>query len=173
MMAMGANRGIELPLVAAVDAVNASQPARAAARLAAAFGGSLEGRRIALLGLAFKADTDDIRDSPALALAAILRREGAHVVACDPQAADLVRAQEPWIELADGPMEAATDADATILATEWPEYVTMDLRGLAGAMRGALLLDARNAFDPSHVVGAGLTYMGVGRPGGRPEAQLS
>jgi UDPglucose 6-dehydrogenase len=173
MMAMGANRGMQLPLVAAVDAVNASQPARAATRLAAALGGSLEGRRIALLGLAFKADTDDIRDSPALALAAILRREGAQVVACDPQAADLVRAQEPWIELADGPLEAATGADAAILATEWPEYVTMDLRGLAGAMRGALLLDARNALDASHVVGAGLTYMGVGRPGVRPEAQLS
>jgi len=173
MMAMGAKRGIELPLVAAVAAVNAAQPARAAARLAEAFGGSLDGRRIAILGLAFKADTDDIRDSPALALAVILRAKGADIVACDPQAAERVRALQPWIELSDGPLEAATGADAVVLATEWPEYVTMDLRPIASAMRGSLLFDGRNALDPAHVVGAGLTYLGAGRPVSRPGAGLS
>jgi UDPglucose 6-dehydrogenase len=173
MMAMGAKRGIDLPLVAAVAAVNAAQPARAAARLAEAFGGSLDGRRIAILGLAFKADTDDIRDSPALALAVILRAAGAHIVACDPQAAERVRTLQPWIELSDGPLEAASGADAVVLATEWPEYVTMDLRPIASAMRGSLLFDGRNALDPAHVVGAGLTYLGAGRPVSRPGAALS
>lgn len=163
MIAMGHQHAVELALASAVDAVNAAQPGHAADRLAAELGGDLSGRRLALLGLAFKPGTDDIRDSPALALAAVLRDRGATVVGCDPKAAAAVARHASWLTICAGPMEAADGADAVILATEWPEYVTLSLTDLGAAMTGDLLFDARNALDPAHVRAAGLRYVGVGR----------
>jgi UDPglucose 6-dehydrogenase len=161
MIAQGDAHGEPMALARAVDAVNADQAARAAGRLRDAIG-DLAGARIALLGLAFKPDTDDTRDSPALALARALRDAGAHVVACDPQAATRIAETEPWIEIASGPVEAARDADAVVLATEWPLYVTADLGPLAAVMRRRLLFDGRNALDPDRVVEAGLSYLATG-----------
>jgi UDPglucose 6-dehydrogenase len=163
MIAMGRQRGADLTLMEAVDAVNAAQPERAADRLSEALGGSLSGRRIALLGLAFKAGTDDIRDSPALTLAESMRARGAVIVACDPKAAGAVAASRSWIELCPGPEDAASGADALVLATEWPEYLTIDFATLAERMRGSVVLDARNALDPQQVTGAGLKYLALGR----------
>ena len=163
MIAMGREREVELVLTSAVDAVNARQPDRAADRLMAALGGDLQGKRIALLGLAFKPGTDDIRDSPALALAAVLRERGAIVVGCDPKAGGAAARYAPWLTICDGPAQAATDADAIVIATEWPEYVTLSPADLAGVMRGDVLFDARNAFDQGPVRSAGLRYLGVGR----------
>jgi UDPglucose 6-dehydrogenase len=163
MMSMGRERGADLALMAAVDAVNSAQPGLAADRLAASLGGTLDDRRIALLGLAFKAGTDDVRDSPALSLAETLRERGAEVVACDPKAASVVADRAPWIGLCEGPEEAAAGADALVLATEWPEYLTLDFASLAERMRGTVVLDARNALDPQQVAGAGLTYLALGR----------
>jgi UDPglucose 6-dehydrogenase len=163
MMSMGRDRGAHLELMAAVDAVNSAQPARAADRLAQSLGGTLTDRRVALLGLAFKAGTDDVRDSPALSLAQTLRERGAEVVACDPKAGAVVADRAPWIRLCEGPEEAAAGADALVLATEWPEYLTLDFASLAERMRGAVILDARNALDPQQVAGAGLTYLALGR----------
>ena len=128
----------------------------------------IAGRRIAILGVAFKAETDDVRDSPAVALARLLHERGARVVACDPQAGPRAQAQAPWIELVDGPFDAAGDADAVILATDWPEYVTINLAALAARMRGSVLLDARNAYEGPRVAAAGLSYLAVGRPILRP-----
>ena len=163
MIAMGRQREVQLALASAVDAVNANQPGHAADLLAAELGGELSGTRVALLGLAFKPGTDDIRDSPALALAALLRDRGATVVGCDPKAGAATARHAPWLTICAGPMEAATDADAVVLATEWPEYVTISPTDLAGVMRGDVLLDARNALDPAHVRASGLRYLGVGR----------
>jgi UDPglucose 6-dehydrogenase len=163
LISMGRSRGLELSLPIAVDSINAAQPERAADRLAEALDG-LADRRIALLGLAFKPGTDDIRDSPALALAEVLAQRGAEIVASDPKAADLVARRFDWIEICDDPFEAAARADAVVLATEWPEYVTLDYRRLAERMRDRVLLDARNALDPGQIAGAGLTYLGIGRP---------
>jgi UDPglucose 6-dehydrogenase len=163
MIAMGRQRDVELALANAVDAVNADQPRLAADRLATELGGDLSGARVALLGLAFKPGTDDIRDSPALALAAELRDRGATVVGCDPKAANPVARQAAWLTICAGPMEAATGADAVVLATEWPEYVTLSAAELASAMKGDLLFDARNALEPAPVRAAGLRYVGVGR----------
>lgn len=117
---------------------------------------------IALLGLAFKPDTDDTRDSPAITLARVLRERSARVVACDPQAGGVIAEREPWIEVVPDPLEAARDADALVLATEWPSYVTADLAPLAAVMRGNVLFDGRNALDPTRVEAAGLTYVAVG-----------
>jgi UDPglucose 6-dehydrogenase len=163
MIAMGREHDVELALAVAVDAVNASQPGKAADQLAAEFDGVLNGRRVALLGLAFKAGTDDVRDSPALALAALLRDRGATVVGCDPKAAAATTRLAPWITICDGPREAATDADVVVLATEWPEYITLSPADLAEVMRGDVLFDARNALDPGPVRAAGLRYVGIGR----------
>jgi UDPglucose 6-dehydrogenase len=163
LMAMGRDHGVRMRFAEAVDAVNADQPARAARRLADAIGGSLEGRRIGLLGLAFKAGTDDIRDSPALALAEALREAGATVAACDPEAAEASARVAPWIEMHDDPAEVARDADALVLSTDWPAYVTADLAPFRASMRGDLLFDARNAMDATAATAAGLRYLSVGR----------
>lgn len=168
MIAMGKGRNVDLALAIAVDAVNATQPEHAADRLEAVLGGSLQGRRIALLGLAFKPGTDDVRDSPALALAATLRDRGASVVGCDPKAATSAARHSPWLSICDEPGDAAADADAIVLSTEWPEYVTLNPSELAAAMRGDVLFDARNALDPTSVRAAGLRYVGIGR--GSPAA---
>ncbi len=166
MIAMGSANDVTMTLARAIDAVNAEQPVRAAARLDRAISGGLDGSRVALLGLAFKAGTDDIRDSPALALAGVLRDRGATVVACDPQAAAVVATREPWIEIAQGPLDAARGADAVVLATDWAEYVTADLAPIAARMRGRVLLDARDALDPARVRAAGLEILSIGRRDG-------
>jgi UDPglucose 6-dehydrogenase len=164
MRAMGRQRGMELLLATAVDAVNQAQPDRAAARLRGALGGSLSGQRIAVLGLAFKAGTDDIRDSPALALTDALHAGGAEVVACDPKAATAAQQDRSWLDLRDDPIATADGADAVVVATDWPEYLTMDFAALGHRMRGRIVFDARNALDPSQVTDAGLDYMASGRP---------
>lgn len=166
LIAMGAEHGHEMALAKAVDAVNNAQPGRLAVQMAEALGG-LKGVRIGLLGLAFKADTDDIRDSPALKLAHELRARGAEVVACDPQAAGRVAESEPWIQIVASPMDASRGADAIVLTTDWPAYVTADFAPLAAVMRRPYVFDARNALDPTHVISAGLRYQAMG---GVPES---
>jgi UDPglucose 6-dehydrogenase len=162
IIAQGSEHGEMMPLARAVDEVNERQADRVADRLQDAVGMRLDGARIALFGLAFKPDTDDTRDSPALTLARTLRERGATVVACDPQATDRVARDEPWIELARSPEEAARGADAVVLATEWPAYVTADLEPIAAAMRGHVLYDGRNVLDRSRVEAAGLVHVAIG-----------
>lgn len=160
---MGRERGLGMRLTDAVDAVNVAQVAAVADRLEAMLRRPITDARIAVLGLAFKPDTDDIRDSAAIAFAAELQRRGAAVVACDPQASAHAVAALPSLEVAVDALSAAAGADATVLATEWPEYVTLDLRKLATAMRGDVLVDARNAIDSETAGTVGLRYTGIGR----------
>jgi UDPglucose 6-dehydrogenase len=152
-----------MALAKAVDAVNNAQPGRLATQMTEALG-DLKGLRVGLLGLAFKADTDDIRDSPALALARELRDRGAGVVGCDPQAAGRVAETEPWLEIAASPLEAAQDADAIVLTTDWPAYVTADFAPLAAVMRRPFMFDARNALDPARALAAGGATLRRGCP---------
>jgi UDPglucose 6-dehydrogenase len=122
---------------------------------------TLRGRRIAILGLAFKPGTDDLRDAPALAIAARLLAAGAIVTGHDPvvhQVPDL-----PELRLASDPYEAVVRADAVLVATEWDQYKDLDLADICGRMRGVLLVDGRNMFDPELVSRAGLVYEGIGR----------
>jgi UDPglucose 6-dehydrogenase len=161
LIAMGEEHGQEMALAKAVDEVNNAQPGRLAVRMAEALG-DLSGLRIALLGLAFKPDTDDIRDSPALKLARELRDRGAEVVGCDPHAAARVADAEPWIQIAGSPLEASRGADAIVLTTDWPAYVTADFAPLAAVMRQRFMFDARNAIDSARAVAAGLRYQAIG-----------
>ena len=109
-------------------------------------------------GVAFKAGTDDVRESPALRIARLLQAEGAEVVAYDPEATS------DELTMAADPISATAEADVLLVATEWPEFLTVDMEEVARTMRGHRVVDARNLLDPKSVRGAGLDYWGLGRP---------
>jgi UDPglucose 6-dehydrogenase len=125
---------------------------------------NVEGKQIALLGLAFKPRTDDVRLSPALALAGRLIDDGAVVVGFDPEASSNAKDELPALKLAPGPYEAASGAHCLVVCTEWPEFRSLDLTRLRGSMRYPLVIDGRNLFDPGDMAAAGFTYYPVGRP---------
>ncbi|MEP7060675.1 MAG: UDP binding domain-containing protein, partial [Actinomycetota bacterium] len=123
---------------------------------------NLEGKRVALLGLAFKAGTDDVRGAPALALAERLTDQGAVVVAFDPVAGEAARARHPALEIAADPYAAVAGAAAVVVCTEWPEFLDLDFPRLAALMADAVLVDARNHLDASAVRAAGFAYTPTG-----------
>jgi UDPglucose 6-dehydrogenase len=121
------------------------------------------GKTIGLLGLAFKANTDDLRDAPALTLAERLLESGARVKAYDPVAMPQVAADYPDIRMASDPYDLAADCDAVVLATDWPQFRALDTARIRDAMRTPVLIDARNVFDPAQMAAAGFRYVGFGR----------
>lgn len=160
---MTAAAGVPTPLIDAVAVANRTHQSAIAGRLSAMLGGGLRAKRVAMLGLAFKANTDDVRQSPALALASELRAAGAHVVGTDPRAVTKAVQADPELETAGSPAEAAEGADAIVIATEWPDYRTLDWAPIAAAMRGTVVYDTRNIADPDAVAAAGLTLERLGR----------
>jgi UDPglucose 6-dehydrogenase len=118
---------------------------------------------VALLGLAFKANTDDMREASSLVLAARLQADGATVAAYDPIAEDEARKRMSGVQFADSALEAVRGADAAILVTEWPEFAELDWGEVKGRMSGDLLVDGRNFVDRDVVQAAGFTYEGIGR----------
>jgi UDPglucose 6-dehydrogenase len=166
---------VEAPLLSAVHRSNAVHQRQIVARLEQELGGSgsLAGRRIGLLGLAFKANTDDVRESPALALAANLRAGGAIVLGHDPRAEERARLADPLLDVAPTALEAATGADAMVVATEWPEYGELDWGALAAAMRGTIVYDTRAVVDVEAARAAGLRVIRLGRPDGDRVASRS
>lgn len=157
--------GIDAPLLSAVHRSNAIHQREIVARLEQLLGGagSLAGRRIGLLGLAFKANTDDVRESPALAIAANLRAAGAVVLAHDPRAEERACFADPALEVASSPVDAALGADAIVVATEWPEYGELDWVAFAATMRGRLVYDTRAIVDVGAATAAGLRVERLGR----------
>jgi UDPglucose 6-dehydrogenase len=154
---------VPAPLIQAIAVSNGVHQRAIVARLASLLGpGDLYGRRIAIFGLAFKANTDDVRQSPALALAAELRAAGAEVAGTDPRANAEARAADSLLAVADSTLGAAEDADAILVATEWPEYGTLDWGPIAAAMRGELVYDTRGIVDRKAAVAAGLRVVGLG-----------
>jgi len=126
--------------------------------------GAIEGLRIGLLGLAFKPNTDDVRESPAVALARALLELGAQITAHDPVAIHSARrVLRDSVNYVESSYEATNDADAVVLATDWNEYKNLDLSIVRKLMRGSLLVDGRNIYDPEKVLAAGLQYIGIGR----------
>jgi UDPglucose 6-dehydrogenase len=125
---------------------------------------NLEGKRIALLGLSFKPGTDDVRFSPALALAGRLLDLGAHVVGCDPSAGPNAKEELPALEVVEDAYEAAAGAHCLVLATEWPEFLALDIRALRDIMVYPVIVDGRNGFDPLVLLAAGFSYYPTGRP---------
>jgi UDPglucose 6-dehydrogenase len=133
---------------------------------------TLRGKRLAVLGLAFKGGTDDVRESPAILLVQSLLQEGCQICAYDPAAH--ARAKEilnASVEYANSPYEAATDADAVLILTEWEEFATLDLARLHAAVKYPIVIDGRNLYDPAAMTAHGFTYYSVGRPVATPESQ--
>lgn len=154
-------------LLKATEKVNSIQPRRLVSRVKAALG-TFDGTRIAVLGLTFKPGTDDLRHSSAIQIVNQLLAEGIEVKACDPQACRNVRSLPAGPEYMLDPYQAALGCDATILATEWPDYTDLDLNQLKATMRGNILADGRNAIDPDGATRAGFVYIGVGKGTRRP-----
>ncbi len=155
--------GVPMQIVGSVIAVNDRRKAQMADRVAEALGGDLAGKRVAVLGLTFKPNTDDMRDAPSLALIARLHEKGASVAAFDPVGLEHARAMLPEVEFAEDSYAAAAGADALVIVTEWDEFRALDLKRIAGSMRGTALVDLRNIYEPEEVIRAGLSYRGVGR----------
>jgi UDPglucose 6-dehydrogenase len=159
---LAGNSGYHFQLLNAVIEVNELQKRRVIGKLEKHLG-TLVGKRVALLGLAFKPNTDDMREATSLVLSARLTAAGAHVSAYDPIAEDEARRLMPGIDFADDAIDAVRDADAVVLVTEWDEFRNIDLGAVAEAMAGQVLIDGRNALDPEAVRSAGLVYEGIGR----------
>jgi UDPglucose 6-dehydrogenase len=160
---LAGNSGYHFQLLNSVIEVNELQKRRVMAKLSKHLD-SLVGKRVALLGLAFKPDTDDMREASSLVLAARLEGEGASVVAFDPVAQERGRELLPGVEMAASAMEAVEGADAAVLVTEWPEFAELDWGEVAKRMANRLLVDGRNFLDPKTVRDAGITYEAIGRP---------
>ncbi len=153
-------------LVETTIAVNEARKARMAERVIAACGGSVAGRTVAVLGLTFKPETDDMRDAPSLAIVPRLVEAGAVVRAFDPAGMENARALLPpaGVEYAAGALEAACGADALVLLTEWNEFRALAPARLRAAMRGDVVIDLRNVWDPAAMRQAGFRYASIGRP---------
>jgi UDPglucose 6-dehydrogenase len=158
---LAGNSGYHFQLLNAVIEVNELQKRRVIGKLQKHLG-SLVGKRVALLGLAFKPETDDMREASSLVLAARLLADGAAVSAYDPVAEDEARTLMPGVQFADGPLEAVEGADAVVLVTEWKEFAGLDWQAVRERMTGDLVVDGRNALDAAAVRAAGLAYDGVG-----------
>ncbi|MDL2341066.1 MAG: UDP-glucose/GDP-mannose dehydrogenase family protein [Pseudomonadota bacterium] len=155
--------GVDQRIVRTTVAVNDDRKAAMAARVADALGGKLEGKKIAVLGLAFKPNTDDMRDAPSIPLIEGLQKGGARVAAYDPVAAEQAGKILSGVEFAVDAYAAAKDADALVIVTEWDEFRALDLARLATAMNGTALVDLRNVYDRAEAERAGLSYRGIGR----------
>jgi UDPglucose 6-dehydrogenase len=159
---LAGNTGYHFQLLNAVIEVNELQKRRVVQKLNGHLG-SLVGKRIALLGLAFKPDTDDMREASSLVLAARLQGEGAEVSAYDPVAGDGARDLLDGVGMHDTALDALVGADAAVLVTEWPEFAELDWGEAAARMANPLLIDGRNFLDPEKLASVGFQYEGIGR----------
>jgi UDPglucose 6-dehydrogenase len=157
-------RGVRLDLLEAVEEVNRRQKRRVLDKLTAALGGGLAGRRVAVWGLAFKAETDDVRESPALDLIRGLLEAGATVAAHDPQAmASARRILADRVAYVADPYEALRDADALAIMTEWLIFRNPDFAMMKTRLRQPVVVDGRNLYDPARMRRLGFRYFGIGR----------
>jgi UDPglucose 6-dehydrogenase len=165
LMRVAQDAGAPSRLVETVVAVNDARKAGMAVRVIAACGGSVRNKVIGVLGLTFKPETDDMRDAPSLPIVSRLVEDGATVRAFDPQGMDQARPLlPPGVVYCQDAMDAATGADALVVITEWNEFRALSPARLASAMRGRVLVDLRNVYDPPAMRQAGLSYHGIGRP---------
>jgi UDPglucose 6-dehydrogenase len=158
--------GIDFSLLTEVEKINVQQKKRFLSKVRSALW-TLRGKRVGVLGLAFKGETDDVRESPAIDLVEMLLGEGCTVTAYDPAA--MKRTQQelaagPQLRYAEDAYSAATDADALLVLTDWSEFTELDLRRLYTVMRYPIVVDGRNLFDPDVMHENGFTYISIGRP---------
>jgi len=159
---LAGNSGYHFQLLNAVIEVNELQKRRVMSKLQK-YLGTLVGKEVALLGLAFKPNTDDMREASSLVLAGRLQADGARVRAYDPVAEEAARGLMSGVDFSDSALQAIEGADAVVLVTEWPEFAELDWADVASRMRGDLVIDGRNALPGDGVRAAGLAYEGIGR----------
>jgi UDPglucose 6-dehydrogenase len=159
---LAGNSGYHFQLLTAVIEVNELQKRRVMAKLQK-YLGTLVGKTVTLLGLAFKADTDDMREASSLVLAARLQADGATVQAYDPVAEAEARKLMIGVKFADSALQALDGADACVIVTEWPEFAELDWHAAADVMAGRVVIDGRNFLVPESVRSAGFAYEGIGR----------
>ncbi|HWL36586.1 MAG TPA: UDP binding domain-containing protein, partial [Frankiaceae bacterium] len=165
-MARAGELGVDqaLSFLKEVDAINQRRRQRMVDLAREAVGGSFAGKRVAVLGAAFKPNSDDIRDSPALDVAMAIHRGGGDVTVYDPAAMDNARVRYPDLSYAASAVAAAAGADVVLHLTEWREFRDMDPAALSGVVRERRVVDGRNALDPALWRAAGWTYRALGRP---------
>ena len=150
-------------IVEAVVQVNDQRKRAMGRKVIHALDGEVRGKKVALLGLTFKPNTDDMRDAPSIAIAQTLIDAGAEVTAYDPEGMELAKQIMPEVKMADSSYNAAKDADAVVIVTEWDAFRALDLKKLAAVMKGDVLVDLRNIYNPSEVAQSNLKYTSVGR----------
>ena len=157
-----------LAIVDTVLRVNDARKRRMAQRIIEACGGDVAGKTLAVLGLTFKPNTDDMRDSPSLSILPVLQEAGATVRAFDPEGMDEAKKLMPDLDYCADAYETMLGADALVLVTEWNEFRALDLARVKGLLRAPVMIDLRNIYKPEEMAAAGLVYFSVGRPGGEP-----
>lgn len=163
LMKTGQDHGVPLRSVETAVAVNDARKGEMVRKIVRAAGGSVAGKTIAVLGLTFKAGTDDMRSAASLVILPQLQKQGARIVAHDPAGMVHASALLPGIAMADSAMAALAGADIAVILTEWPAFAALDLDSAARIMRVPVLVDLRNLFDPAAAAQAGFTYRSVGR----------
>jgi UDPglucose 6-dehydrogenase len=165
--------GVDFSLLTEVEKINVQQKKRFLSKVRSALW-TLRGKKLAVLGLAFKGETDDVRESPAIDLVEMLLAEGCSVVAYDPAAMERAKLELPPsqnMQYAADSYAAAADADAVLILTDWREFAELDLQKLNKALRYPIVVDGRNLYDPQTMVDHGFTYMSVGRPAAKPSRE--
>ncbi|XP_061807086.1 UDP-glucose 6-dehydrogenase-like [Nerophis lumbriciformis] len=164
------DNGLKFRIIDAVLEANDATTQRMVTKIDQAFEG-LQGKTVAVLGLSFKPETDDIRESPALAIIRGLLRRGAQVRAFDPAAMDATRKEIPEITYCAGSYEAAEGSDGLVILTEWNQFRALEMDRLAAVLRRPLIVDLRNIYESEQVASAGFDYISIGRPAGNPSAE--
>lgn len=167
--------GIDFNLLSEVEKINAQQRRRFLAKVRSALW-TLRGKRLGVLGLAFKGETDDIRESPALEMIRLLLAEGCSITAYDPAAKERAMEVLPagkQLSYAEDAYAAAKDADALLVLTDWAEFGSLDMQRMHQTLRYPIVVDGRNLFDPKTMASLGFTYMSVGRPTAHPVREVN
>jgi len=162
VLKMASEAGVPMRVVQSVIEANEHQARRMVGKIARAVNG-LEGKKVAVLGLSFKPNTSDTRDSPAIGIIRDLLADGARVRAFDPVAMEEARRALPGVEYAEDPYDAARDCDALVIATEWNQFRNLDWERMRGILRSPIVIDLRNVYEPEHMKALGFRYTGVGR----------
>ena len=160
---MAQTHGMHPQLLNAVMEINAFQRRQITLKARELLDGSVSGKTVAILGLAFKQDTDDTRESPSLTVARSLLNQGATVKAYDPVAMANASRDVPGIAMCDSPYSAAAESDALLVLTPWNEFKQLDMRRVLNSMRRPIIIDGRNMYNPDELKEIGFVYRGVGR----------
>ena len=168
---IASQQGVAFRIIDAVLAANEATKARMLEKVSAAFDGDFTGKKVAVLGLSFKPDTDDIRESPALPIVEGLVAGGAHVKAYDPAAMEHCKKELPdTVHYAENAYDAADGTDAVLILTEWNQFRALELARLRDCLTQPLVIDLRNLYEPRKMAEAGFRYISIGRPDGVPAA---